>query len=49
MITTLKKQSLKVQTVTELITRLKILSQSADLNEHENTYLNQIFNLHVDV
>ena len=43
--TTFKKQLLKVQTITETITRLRILSQSADLNKHENVYLNQIFSL----
>ena len=33
------------ETVAETITRSRILSQSADLNEHENVYLNQIFSL----
>ena len=43
--TTLKKQLLKVQTIIEMITRSKILSQSANSNEHEDVCLNQIFSL----
>ena len=33
------------ETVAEMITRSRIFSQSADLNEHEDVYLNQIFSL----